>query len=47
MTLATAKGFEVQGKATHKAKFLAGMEAPVPWRQFCETPNFFDQSRSS
>jgi len=35
MTLATAKGFEVYGRATRKAEFLARMEALVPWRQFC------------
>jgi transposase, IS5 family len=35
MTLATAKGFEVHGRATRKAEFLARMEALVPWRQFC------------
>ena len=35
MTLATAKGFEVHGRATRKAQFLAHMEALVPWAQFC------------
>ena len=35
MTLATAKGFEVHGRATRKVEFLARMEALVPWRQFC------------
>ena len=35
MTLATAKGFEVHGRATRKAQFLARMEALVPWAQFC------------
>jgi IS5 family transposase len=35
MTLATAKGFEVHGRATRKAEFLARMEALVPWTQFC------------
>lgn len=35
MTLATAKGFEVHGRATRKAEFLARMEALVPWAQFC------------
>jgi len=35
MTFATAKGFEVHGRATRKAEFLARMEALVPWRQFC------------
>ena len=35
MTLAMAKGFEVHGRATRKAEFLARMEALVPWAQFC------------
>ena len=35
MTLAGAKGFEVHGRATRKAEFLARMEALVPWSQFC------------
>ncbi len=35
MTLATAKGFEVHGKATRKAEFLAHMEVLVPWSEFC------------
>jgi IS5 family transposase len=35
MTLATAKGFEVHGRATRKAEFLTRMEALVPWAQFC------------
>ena len=35
MTLATAKGFEVHGRATRKAEFLARMETLVPWTQFC------------
>jgi IS5 family transposase len=35
MTLATAKGFEVHGRATRNAEFLARMEALVPWAQFC------------
>ena len=35
MTLATAKGFEVHGRATRKAEFLARMEALVPWEAFC------------
>jgi transposase, IS5 family len=35
MTLATAKGFEVHGRATRKAEFLARMESLVPWVQFC------------
>ena len=35
MTLATAKRFEVHGRATREAEFLARMEALVPWAQFC------------
>jgi transposase, IS5 family len=35
MTFATAKGFEVHGRATRKAEFLARMETLVPWAQFC------------
>ncbi len=35
MTLAAAKGFEVHGRATRKAEFLARMEALVPWPEFC------------
>jgi IS5 family transposase len=35
MTLAAAKGFEVHGRATRKAEFLARMEMLVPWAQFC------------
>ncbi len=35
MTLAVAKGFEVHGRATRKAEFLARMEALVPWAEFC------------
>jgi IS5 family transposase len=35
MTFAGAKGFEVHGRATRKAEFLARMEALVPWAQFC------------
>jgi len=35
MTFAGAKGFEVHGRATLKAEFLARMEALVPWAQFC------------
>src|ERR1700712_1289883 len=34
-TFAAAKGFEVHGRATRKAEFLARMEALVPWAQFC------------
>lgn len=39
MTLAAAKavkGFEVHGRATRKAEFLARMETLVPWSQFCK-----------
>lgn len=35
MTLAAAKGFEVHGRATRKAEFLARMETLVPWAAFC------------
>jgi IS5 family transposase len=35
MTLAMAKGFEVHGRATRKAEFLARMEGLVPWAHFC------------
>lgn len=35
MTLAAAKGFEVHGRTTRKAEFLARMETLVPWAQFC------------
>lgn len=35
MTLAAAKGFEVHGRSTRKAAFLARMEALVPWGEFC------------
>src|SRR5690242_12092661 len=35
MTFAGAKGFEVHGRATRKAQFLARMETLVPWREFC------------
>ena len=35
MTLATAKGFEVHGRPTRKAEFLARMERLVPWAQMC------------
>ncbi len=31
MAFATTKGFEVHGRATRKAAFLARMEALVPW----------------
>lgn len=35
MTMAGARGFEVHGRATRKAEFLARMEALVPWAAFC------------
>ena len=35
MTLATAKGFEVHGRATRKAEFLARMQTLVPWTELC------------
>ena len=35
MTLATAKGFEVHGRAKRKAEFLARMEGLVPWAEMC------------
>ena len=35
MTLAAVKGFEVHGRATRKAEFLARMQTLVPWAQFC------------
>jgi IS5 family transposase len=35
MTLATVKGFEVHGRATRKAEFLARMERQVPWAAMC------------
>jgi IS5 family transposase len=35
MTFAAAKGFEVHGRATRKAQFLARMEELVPWGEFC------------
>ena len=35
MTLAAAKGFEVHGRATRKAAFLAKMETLVPWAEVC------------
>ena len=35
MTLAAAKGFEVHGRTTRKAEFLARMEALLPWAQMC------------
>ena len=34
MTLATIEGFEVHGRATRKAAFLARMEMLVPWTAF-------------
>ena len=35
MMLATIKGFEVHGRATRKAAFLARMEMLVLWTAFC------------
>lgn len=35
MTLATAKGFEVHGRAARKAEFLARMETLAQWAEFC------------
>ena len=35
MTLAAAKGFDVHGRATRKAAFLAKMETLVPWAEVC------------
>lgn len=35
MTFAASKGFEVHGRATRKAEFLARMETLVPWEAFC------------
>ena len=35
MTFAGAKGFEMHGRATRKAEFLARMETLVPWTEFC------------
>ena len=35
MTFAASKGFEVHGRATRKAEFLARMNALVPWGQLC------------
>ena len=34
MTLVTIKGFEVHGRATRKAAFLARMERLAPWAAF-------------
>ena len=34
MTFSAARGFEVHGRATRKAEFLARMEALVPWDAF-------------
>lgn len=34
LTLAASKGFEVHGRATRKAAFLAKMEGLVPWAEF-------------
>jgi transposase, IS5 family len=35
MTLAAGKGFEVHGRTTRKAQFLARMESLIPWSEFC------------
>ena len=35
MTLETAKGVAVQGRATRKPEFLTRMRALVPCAQFC------------
>jgi len=35
MTFAGAKGFEVHGRGTRKAEFLARMDRLVPWDEFC------------
>jgi transposase, IS5 family len=35
MTFTGAKSFEVHGRATRRAEFLARMDALVPWAQFC------------
>ena len=35
MRLTTFKGFEVHGRVTRKAMFLARMEMLVPWTAFC------------
>src|SRR5690242_18943973 len=35
MTFAGAKGFEVHGRATRKAEFLARMDRLMPWAEFC------------
>jgi transposase, IS5 family len=35
MTLAANRGFEVHGRATRKAEFLARMNKLVPWSEFC------------
>ena len=35
MTFASAKSFEVHGRATRKAEFLTRMDALVPWAEFC------------
>lgn len=35
MTLAATKGFDVHGRATRKAAFLARMEAPLACGEFC------------
>lgn len=35
MTFAGTKGFEVHGRATRKAEFIARMDILVPWAEFC------------
>ena len=35
MTFAAARGFEVHGRATPKAQFLARMDGLIPWGEFC------------
>ena len=35
MTLAASRSFEVHGRATRKAEFLARMDKLVPWSEFC------------
>jgi|GEM_PF-6963983 len=42
LTLATAKGFDVHGRATRKAEFLARLEKLVPWAEMCGRIRDFD-----
>ena len=35
LTLAANEGFERHGRATRKTEFLARMERPMPWAEFC------------